>query len=106
MTKANIVPVLETSRLRLRPLSLEDAAAVFEIHSDPETLKYWGHELMSGIAEAENLIRGNLEWVESGMSVYWAMAWRNRPGLIGTCTLFKMDHQNRHAEVGYILNRA
>ncbi|HLF29988.1 MAG TPA: GNAT family N-acetyltransferase [Xanthomonadales bacterium] len=105
MKKTYLVPVLESSRLRLRPLSLEDAPAVFEIHSDPETLKYWGHGRMATEAEAANLIRGNLEWVESGMSIYWAMEFLSRPGLIGTCTLFKMDEQNRRAEVGYILNR-
>jgi len=106
MKRANVVPVLETSRLRLRPLSMADTAAVFEIHSDPETLKYWGHDQMTSIEQAEDLIRGNMEWVDSGMAVYWAMERRERPGLIGTCTLFKMDHQNRHAEVGYILNRS
>lgn len=106
MKKALVVPVLETNRLRLRPLSLDDTAAVFDIHTDPETLKYWGHEQMTSITQAEDLIRGNVEWVESGMSVYWAIEKRERPGLIGTCTLFRLDHQNRHAEVGYILNRA
>jgi len=106
MKKSNVVPVLLTSRLRLRPLSLDDAPAVFEIHADPQTVEYWGHDLMSQVGQAEELIRGNIEWVESGSSYYWAIEWRDRAGLIGTCTLFKLDQQNRHAEVGYILNRA
>lgn len=105
MRKANVVPVLLTSRLRLRPLSLEDSLDVFKIHSDPQTVEYWGHDVLSGVTQAQELIKGNLEWVESGQSVYWAIEWRDRKGLIGTCTLFKMDEQNRHAEVGYILNR-
>lgn len=106
MKRTLVVPELETARLRLRPLSLDDTAAVFEIHTDPETLKYWGNDQLTSIRQAEELIRANMEWVESGMALYWAIERRGKPGLIGTCTLFKIDHQNRHAEVGYILNRS
>ena len=106
MKKTLDVPVLKTRRLCLRPLSLDDSGAVFAMHSDPETVKYWGHDCMTRQEQAEKLIRENLEGVKSGSCVYWALERLDRPGLMGTCTLFRFDHQNRHAEVGYILRRA
>ncbi len=36
----NDVPVLQTERLRLRPLTLEDAPALFPMVSDPETMRF------------------------------------------------------------------
>lgn len=104
--KSKIVPVLQTLRLLMRPLALDDAPRIFAIHSDPPTLEYWGHDVFKDIDQAEELVRGNMEWVESGQAVYWAVEDRTTGGLIGTATLFKFDDQNRHAEVGYILDRA
>ena len=103
---ARTVPVLETSRLRMRPLSLDDTPRIFAIHSDSRTLEYWSHDPFVDIEQAGELIRANLEWVETGQAVYWAVEHREARGLIGTSTLFKFDEQNRHAEVGYILDRA
>jgi RimJ/RimL family protein N-acetyltransferase len=105
VAKARTVPVLETPRLRMRPLTLEDTPAIFAIHSDLQTLQYWSHDPFLHMEQAAELIRGNLEWVETGQAVYWAVEDPSVGELIGTATLFKFDDQNRHAEVGYILHR-
>ena len=104
--KARNVPILHTARLRMRPLSLDDTPQIFAIHSDLRTLEYWSHDPFVDIEQAEDLIRANMEWVETGQAVYWAVEDRESGKLIGTATLFKFDDQNRHAEVGYILDRA
>ena len=103
--KAREVPELETHRLRLRLPTLEDSPAILDFHSDEQTLEYWGHELISDLSQAEDIIRTNLEWVESGSCLHWSIEYRSSGEVIGACTLFKIDEQNRHAEVGYILNR-
>jgi RimJ/RimL family protein N-acetyltransferase len=86
-------------------LQQSDVQAVFALHSDPETVRYWGHELLSEIAEAEALIRLNLEWMAAGDCYYWAIEHAATGEMIGTCTVFKIDDRNRRAELGYILNR-
>ena len=105
LEKARHIPDLETPRLRLRPLKLSDAPGVFKIHSDPQTLEYWGSELMAKPSDAVEIIQANLGWVKAGNCIYWAIEQKATEGLIGTCTLFKIDDQNRRAEIGYILNR-
>jgi ribosomal-protein-alanine N-acetyltransferase len=103
--KAHHVPDLETHRLRLRPLKMTDAPGIYKIHSDPQTLEYWGNDLMGDPSEAEKLLRANLGWVKAGNCLYWAIESKATETLIGTCTLFKIDDQNHRAEIGYILNR-
>lgn len=41
MPSSLFAPTLETSRLRLRPLQVQDADALLAIFSDPEVMKYW-----------------------------------------------------------------
>jgi len=37
-----IFPQLETPRLMLREITLDDAVEVFRIYSDPQVMRYWG----------------------------------------------------------------
>ena len=103
--KARSATLLRTARLTLRELRISDAQAVFALLSDHETVRYWGHELLGDVAEAETLIRTNLESMAAGNCIYWAIEDDVTGSPIGTCTLFKFDDRNRRAELGYILNR-
>jgi RimJ/RimL family protein N-acetyltransferase len=104
-SKSREIPALCTARLRMREIRQSDAPAVFKIYSDPETVRYWGNELITETAEAEELVRLNLEWVAAGDCYYWAIEHRTSGEVIGTCTIFRIDEKNRRAEIGYILNR-
>ena len=104
--KVRSAPLLHTARLTLRQLRISDAQAVFALLSDHETVRYWGHELLGEVAEAETLIRTNLESMAAGNCIYWAIEDDVTGDTIGTCTLFKFDDRNRRAELGYILNRS
>jgi len=105
-SKAREIPALCTPRLIMRALRQSDAPAVFKLYSDPETVRYWGNDLITETGEAEELVRINLEWVAAGDCYYWAIEHRASGEVIGTCTIFKIDERNRRAEIGYILNRS
>ena len=102
---SNIPPELPTTRLLLRPITMEDRDAFFDIHSDAETLKYWSGEPISEPGEADALVRRELEFSLQGKCVNWAVALPDSNRLIGKFVLFQFSEQNRRAEVGYILNR-
>ena len=105
-SKARKIPSLHTARLRMRELRQSDANAVFKLYSDPETVRYWGNDLITEPVEAEELVRTNLEWIASGDCYYWAIEHQASGEVIGTCTVFRIDEKNRRAELGYILNRS
>jgi len=100
------VPTLETRRLLMRCLRMEDAPAMLEIMSDEETVRYWGRPMMTELAQAETYTRENLRWMEDGHCLYWGLEEKAGNRMIGTCTLFRLDSSNRRGEIGYLLNRA
>ena len=58
---AKLVPVtneivLQTTRLCLRPLRMEDAASLFELDSDPEVMRFISKGLPNPLAKIENEI--------------------------------------------------
>lgn len=91
-----------TARLMLRPLREGDVGALFTIHSDPVTMRYWdapiwtsderGRAMVARDADpaGRDYLRLGIEPIASG-------------ALIGTCALWRIDAQCRRAEVGYIL---
>lgn len=108
MTNRNPLPVpdLETARLLVRRLRMDDAPAMLEILSDPETTRYWGRPAMTELPQAEQYTRENLRWMDDGHCLYWGIEEKASGRMIGTCTLFKLDLDNQRGEIGYLLNRS
>ena len=98
-------PPLTTSRLQLRGITKSDSDNLFPMYSDIKTLEYWGRDPVQSPAEAWNEIEKNMKCVESGSAILWGIALRESNQLLGTCTIFKINQQNRNGEIGYILNR-
>ena len=98
-------PVLDTPRLRLRPLAVADVPALFAIFNDQETMRYWTTPAMTDIAEAEALLRDIESHAKAETRFQWGIARREDDLVIGTCTLFRIDRDHRRAELGYILRR-
>jgi RimJ/RimL family protein N-acetyltransferase len=103
-------PGLETERLQLRPITISDRWAFFEIFSDAEALEYWSREPIKTMEESDRLLRKELDWAASGSCMSWGIEVRGAEsrgagGLIGKVVLFAVNEQNRRAEIGYILGR-
>jgi RimJ/RimL family protein N-acetyltransferase len=97
--------LLETPRLRLRLPVDADVSALFTIFSDPETMRYWTTPPMSDLTEAEAYLRNIHRHAEAGTLFQWGIARREDDLVIGTCTLLRIETENRRCELGYILRR-
>src|SRR5438105_4606081 len=100
------LPQLETERLILRRLTLDDVQDIFEYASDPEVPKYTSWERHKTIDDATiflNVIMPtyddpkNKEWA-------WGMALKGNGKLIGSCALWG-EPVHARAEVGYVIGR-
>jgi RimJ/RimL family protein N-acetyltransferase len=123
--------VIDTARLRLRPVAVADAPALFAIFSDPVVMRYWSTPPWTAPAQAEEMVRRESAGAAGGSSVRLAVLLQAgggavpdgrpvpgpvpgpaprpapRPGeLIGTVSLFALDLGNRRAEIGYALHRS
>jgi RimJ/RimL family protein N-acetyltransferase len=101
------LPVLETARLRLRPVrrdgDVDDLLAVF---SDPETMRYWSHLPLADRAAARAYVAGMEEGFAKRTLFQWVAADAETDRLMGTVTVHEWSRENRRAEVGFILGRA
>jgi [ribosomal protein S5]-alanine N-acetyltransferase len=95
-------PVLETSRLRLRALRLEDEEEMHRVASDPLVTKYLGRATPTREKVREKIVRV-LENLRSEEAILWVLTDRASGGYLGSACLWNWDKACFHAEVGYDL---
>jgi [ribosomal protein S5]-alanine N-acetyltransferase len=94
--------LLETARLRLRPLQAGDAAAVFRLFADPEVVRYYDLEQMTVEAQAAELIARQARRFESGQAMRWGIAQHAGDTVIGTVG-YVLNAEHASAGLGYDL---
>jgi len=100
----NEFPELETERLSLRAITIEDVGAIFAIYGDEEVTRYYDLYTFATAAEAEELIDYMDEGYEKERQARWGIAQKkdNRPvGRVGFVWL-----REHRAEIGYDLAQA
>ena len=97
-------PVLKTSRLSLRSLLPEDAAAISILRSDPQVNIYLNRPATLTIEEATAYISKIDTGIQQHNWMYWAIAVNSSPELIGTICLWNFVPENDKAEIGYELS--
>ncbi|MCY1690909.1 GNAT family N-acetyltransferase [Exiguobacterium sp. SL14] len=60
------LPVLETERLRLRPVRIEDAADIYAYTKDEETARYVSWHAHDTLADSEQFVEHILRQYEQG----------------------------------------
>lgn len=100
-------PTLYTERLILRSFTLEDAADVQRLASDPDvasTTDAIEHPYQDGTAE--EWLQGCHEWFEDGERINFAVALKTDGTLIGTVALVLRIHlPYKDAELGYWIGK-
>ena len=98
--------VLETERLLLRHLRLEDLEALAAIQADPETMRYMASGPLDWERTAQNLDRCIALQAEKGFSL-WAAIEKSGGRLIGRCGLLPHSLQGRdEVEIAYLIARS
>lgn len=93
---------IETERLVLRQLTIEDKEFILKHFSDDEVCKYFDQEPFSKMEEAEELIH----WYarpDKDPCRRWGIVEKEDNVLIGTCGYHKWDKKNMRVEIGYDL---
>lgn len=98
--------ILDTPRLHLRPLRVDDAAALFAAFSDPLVARYWSGVPWPSIDKAHELIAKDLKALPAGEYIRLGLERKDSGELIGMCNLFQLVMQCRRSELGYGMHRA
>ncbi len=106
MLVAGAFPRLETERLVLRQMTLDDAESVLSYFADEEVTRYIDVPSMTDLEQAEKVIMYGISLFERREGIRWGIA---RPGderLIGTCGFDNVTKvRGSRGEVKYDLSR-
>ncbi len=94
---------LETERLFLRRLDENDVNEVFELRSNPETMRFIPRPLVKTTEEALGHITMINEKIDSNMGINWAITHKGNPKLLGIIGHYRIQPENFRAEIGYML---
>jgi ribosomal-protein-alanine N-acetyltransferase len=105
MINSDKLPTITAERIALRELGEGDVRELFAVFSDPEVMRYWSSPPLEDIDEARKLLAHIQDGFRQRVLFQWGVARRADDRVIGTCTLFHPDLDNRRAEIGYALGR-
>ncbi|HZS75690.1 MAG TPA: GNAT family protein [Ktedonobacteraceae bacterium] len=99
----SVFPLIETERLILRQLTLEDAEDFFVCHSDPEAFRYSRHSEETSLQSATHTLNRLLKWYQDRFMLCWAIVLKENQRFIGRIQMQEWSDIHHSAEVGYRL---
>lgn len=98
------LPTLETERLLLRKMTLDDAPDMFEYASDREVTRYTSWHAHMSLNDTLDFIKATLQKYESGKVSSWGIIYKENNKFIGACGFLSWVPQIYRAEIGYVLS--
>ena len=108
MLKAEMLiymPDLRTPRLKLRKLTMRDAADIYRYSRDPEVARHVLWDAHRSIGDSRAFLRYMLRKYRSHESASWGIELTETRHIIGTIGFMWVQEDNAAAEVGYSLAR-
>jgi [ribosomal protein S5]-alanine N-acetyltransferase len=99
------LPALETERLILRKMTLNDVEAVFAYASDPEVSRYTLWETHRSVEDSRAFLKLTTQKYENGGEPDWGIVYKGNGCLVGVCGLVNWEAEHARAEIGFVLSR-
>ena len=93
-------PVLETRKLKLRKISMDDADNIFLLRTNNEAMKYIHKTKLNSIEDAKELINK----MNEPDRIQWGITLKSTDTIIGTIGYHRIEKENFRAEIGYMLH--
>lgn len=94
-------PILTTERLQLRQLRHDDAAAMRDLFSAPEVLRFLNLDPVDSPDKAIGMIDWLNQQFDNRQGVNWGITLLDDASLIGHCGNYGWDQSNRYVDIGY-----
>lgn len=96
-------PNVETERLILDRITENDLKEIFELRSNPETMKYIPRPLVKNHEEALEHFKMIDAKIEDNTGINWGIRLKNNPKLLGIIGYYRLQPENYRAEIGYMI---
>ncbi len=104
-TSLTAFPVLETQRLVLREIAIEDADVIFVLMSDPQVMRYYGAPMHSRDEAVKRVSSIRAAFQERSI-VYWAITEKVSEKFVGSGGFWRIVKPDSRAHIGYELASA
>ena len=98
-----VFPEIETDRLALNEIQLDDEAAIFDLFSNKSVIEYYDLEAFISIEQARDLISMFRSRHEASAGIRWAIRLQTSGNIVGTCGFNSWSSKMRNAVIGYDL---
>ena len=98
--------ILETERLTLTPLTVEDGPRVYRFMSDPEVMAHWDRPPIDDPDEVDAAVVAQVAEMARGEALYWSLRRTASGEFLGYCELVEIDRRHHQAEAGLTLDNA
>ncbi len=99
------LPHLETERLILRKMTLDDAKDMFEYASDPEVVKYTLWDNHKSVEDSREFLKMAIRKYDNHEVSEWGVVFKENNKFIGTCGYAWWRPVHNRAEIGYAISR-
>lgn len=96
-------PVIETDKLLFRRVTELDVSEIFELRSNPETMKYIPRPLLQTTDDALAHYKMIDDAIENNTGINWAITIKENPKLLGIIGFYRIQPENYRAEIGYMI---
>lgn len=94
-------PVLETKRLILREITMQDAVHIYQYLSMTEVTRYYGRENLESIEQAEEIVTLFDTNYRDKRGIRWGIVRKDTGQFIGTVGFHSWVPRHQRAEIGY-----
>lgn len=94
-------PVLETKRLIMREITMQDAVPIYEYLSMSEVTRYYGRENLESLEQAEEIVALFDTNYRERRGIRWGIVRKDNGQFIGTVGFHSWIPRHHRAEIGY-----
>lgn len=100
MYSFNPFPILSTTRLILREITIADQNEIFVLRSDPRVIEFIDRPIAQSLNDAIDWIQLIHTATTNGENIVWGICLKGASRLIGSICLWNFDHSNHSVEIG------
>jgi ribosomal-protein-alanine N-acetyltransferase len=97
--------ILETERLTLAPLTVDDAPLIYPFLSDAEVMSNLDQEPIEDPDEVTTRVAAQIDQMAAGDAVYWAIRHTTSGAFLGYCEFIDIDKRHDRAEIRFVVAR-
>jgi ribosomal-protein-alanine N-acetyltransferase len=103
MLKINFTkfPALETERLLLRKMTMDDSSFLFELRTNDLVNRYTDRPKMKNLDEAKEKMKTIISMCENNEGVAWAIEMKENKKQVGDISFWRIIKEHHRAEIGY-----